>query len=131
MEEILPANGNGLAWGVPAWSGEVAIGKQVQNVKLTNFADNNDDTMRAIKAVEGEAEKVVPDEIEFSVKANWKSGTEFKSETLTINQFEVTVLSEELPVGTEITFTELELPEVEGVGWARSLGALTQLVSPD
>lgn len=127
LEEILPENGNGLAWGVPAWSGdvtvgennvgEVTVGKDVKNVKLKNYVDKNDGTMRVIKAVEGEAEEAVPEELEFTVKATWKSGTEYKSETLTINQNEATALSEKLPVGTEITFTELELPEVEGVEW--------------
>ncbi|AMJ44210.1 DUF5979 domain-containing protein [Corynebacterium stationis] len=127
LEEILPENGNGLAWGVPAWSGdvtvgennvgEVTVGKDVKNVELKNYVDKNDGTMRVIKAVEGEAGEAVPEELEFTVKATWKSGTEYKSETLTINQNEATALSEKLPVGTEITFTELELPEVEGVEW--------------
>ncbi|WBT07823.1 DUF5979 domain-containing protein [Corynebacterium sp. SCR221107] len=127
LEEILPENGNGLAWGVPAWSGdvtvgennlgEVTIGKDVKNVKLKNYVDKNDGTMRVIKSVEGEAAEAVPEDVEFTVKATWKSGTEYKSETLTINQNEATALSEKLPVGTEITFTELELPEVEGVEW--------------
>ncbi|WP_278829084.1 DUF5979 domain-containing protein [Corynebacterium stationis] len=127
LEEILPENGNGLAWGVPAWSGdvtvgennvgEVTVGKDVKNVELKNYVDKNDGTMRVIKAVEGEAGEAVPEELEFTVKATWKSGTEYKSETLTINQNEATTLSEKLPVGTEITFTELELPEVEGVEW--------------
>ena len=127
MEEILPENGNGLAWGVPAWSGdvtvgennvgEVTIGKDVKNVKLKNYVDKNDGTMRVIKSVEGEAAEAVPEDVEFTVKATWKSGTEYKSETLTINQNDATALSEKLPVGTEITFTELELPEIEGVEW--------------
>lgn len=127
LEEILPENGNGLAWGVPAWSGdvtvgennlgEVTIGKDVKNVKLKNYVDKNDGTMRVIKSVEGEAAEAVPEDVEFTVKATWKSGTEYKSEILTITQGEATALSEKLPVGTEITFTELDLPEIEGVEW--------------
>ena len=127
LEEILPENGNGLAWGVPAWSGdvtvgennvgEVTIGKDVKNVKLKNYVDKNDGTMRVIKSVEGEAAEAVPEDVEFTVKATWKSGTEYKSEILTITQGEATALSEKLPVETEITFTELDLPEIEGVEW--------------
>lgn len=127
LEEILPENGNGLAWGVPAWSGdvtvgennlgEVTIGKDVKNVKLKNYVDKNDGTMRVIKSVEGEAAEAVREDVEFTVKATWKSGTEYKSEILTITQGEATALSEKLPVETEITFTELDLPEIEGVEW--------------
>lgn len=127
LEEILPENGNGLAWGVPAWSGDVTvgennlgkvtIGKDVKNVKLKNYVDKNDGTMRVIKSVEGEAAEAVPEDVEFTVKATWKSGTEYKSEILTITQGEATALSEKLPVETEITFTELDLPEIEGVAW--------------
>src|SRR5699024_1141827 len=57
------------------------------------------------------------EDVEFTVKATWKSGTEYKSEILTITQGEATALSEKLPVETEITFTELDLPEIEGVEW--------------
>src|SRR5699024_9634124 len=127
LEEILPENGNGLAWGVPAWSGdvtvgennggEVTVGKDVKNVKLKNYVDKNDGTMRVIKSVEGEAAEAVPEDVEFTVKATWKCGTEYKSEILTITQGEATALSEKLPVETEITFTELDLPEIEGVEW--------------
>ena len=73
--------------------------------------------MRVIRAVEDEAEKAVRVDLEFTVKATWKSGAEFNSETLTINQNEATALSEKLPVGTAITSTELDLPEVKGVAW--------------
>lgn len=59
----------------------------------------------------------MPVDLEFTVKATWKSGSEFKSETLTINQNEATALSERMPVGTAITSTELDLPEVKGVEW--------------
>src|SRR5699024_11869240 len=67
LEEIGLTNGNGIAWGVPAWSGDVTvgedktadvvIGKDVRNVKLTNTVDKNDGTMRITKAVEGEDRK--------------------------------------------------------------------------
>ena len=127
LEEIGLTNGNGIAWGVPAWSGDVTvgedktadvvIGKDVRNVKLTNTVDKNDGTMRITKAVEGEAAEAVPEDAEFTVKATWKSGTEYESEILTVTQGQTTQLSKKLPVGTEITFTELDLPEIAGVEW--------------
>lgn len=126
LTEVVPANGNGLSWGVPAFSGAatateagsgvVTIGKNSGRVTVTNFVDTNDGTLRLTKQVGGEAAEATAD-AEFAVEARWKDGTEFRTTTLTVTQGESTPLGVDLPVGTEVTFTEVDRPEIPGVEW--------------
>ncbi|MGZ7305239.1 DUF5979 domain-containing protein, partial [Streptococcus pyogenes] len=84
LEEIVPANGNGLAWATPAFSGEgvktvdgrtvVTVGKEVKAVTVTNTVDKNDGTLRLTKTVSGEAADKVGEDAEVTVKASWKDG---------------------------------------------------------
>lgn len=123
LREILPANGQGMAWGVPVFSGDVSqaqdgggvltIGLAQQNVTLSNFVDRNDGTLRITKAVSGEAAEAVPADAEFTVAATWEGG----SRELLVKAGESTPLGVDLPVGTEVSFTEIGRPAIAGVEW--------------
>lgn len=127
LTETVPANGNGLAWGVPSYSGNVTvgddgsavvtIGKDTGKVEVTNYVDKNDGTLRIAKQVGGEAAEAVGDDAEFTVQARWKDGAEYVTKDLTVRQGVATSLGVDLPVGTEVTFTETGRPEVAGVEW--------------
>lgn len=127
LTETVPANGNGLAWGVPSYSGNVTIGddgsaavtigKDAGKVEVTNYVDKNDGTLRIAKQVGGEAAEAVGDDAEFTVQARWKDGTEYVTKDLTVKQGAATSLGVDLPVGTEVTFTETGRPEIAGVEW--------------
>ncbi|QKT14174.1 LPXTG cell wall anchor domain-containing protein [Rhodococcus sp. W8901] len=125
LTETVPANGNGLAYGVPAYTGDVTIGesgvvtigKDLRKVEVVNFVDKNDGTLRILKQVEGEAAGEIGDDVEFTVEASWKDGVNYAKETLTVKKGVATPLNAKLPVGTEVTFTEVGRPDVAGVEW--------------
>lgn len=127
LTEVVPANGNGLAWGVPAYTGDVTagdsgsavvtIGLEPGQVEVTNLVDTNDGTLRIAKQISGEAAEAIGDDAEFTVEAGWKEGTNFRTEELTVRRGEATPLGFDLPVGTEVTFTETGRPDIDGVEW--------------
>ncbi|MFD4293647.1 DUF5979 domain-containing protein [Rhodococcus sp. NPDC058532] len=126
LTEVVPDDGNGLAWGVPAFTGDVTIdgdsgvvtiGKDPGTVEVTNFVDKNDGTLRILKQVAGEAAESVGDDAEFKVEARWKDGTEYRTTVLTVKNGVATPLGVDLPIGTEVTFTEIGRPDIEGVEW--------------
>lgn len=136
LEEIDLHDGNGIAWGIPAFSGDVivtggetvvTIGKDIQQVQIKNHADVNDGTLRITKAITGEAAETVPENTEFEVEASWKDGTEYESRTLKVKNGESTELGVDLPIGTEVTFKELDRPEIEGVEW----GSISWATNPE
>ncbi|PTR32234.1 LPXTG-motif cell wall-anchored protein [Rhodococcus sp. OK519] len=127
LTETVPANGSGLAWGVPAYTGDVTtgapgsavvtIGKDRGQVEVKNFVDTNDGTLRIVKQIGGEAAEAVGDDEEFTVQARWKDGTEYVTQDLTVKQGVATPLGVALAVGTEVTFTEKARPGVDAVEW--------------
>ncbi|WP_307810649.1 DUF5979 domain-containing protein [Tomitella cavernea] len=127
LTETVPADGNGLAWGEPAFSGDVTIGddgtavvtigKNPGTVEVTNFVDKNDGTLRVLKQIEGEAADNVGEDAEFTVEASWQDGVNYETTTLTVTKGVATPLGVELPVGTVVTFTETGRPDVAGVEW--------------
>ncbi|WP_430459254.1 DUF5979 domain-containing protein [Rhodococcus qingshengii] len=127
LTETVPEDGNGLAWGVPAYSGNVTIGddgaavvtigKDLGKVELTNFVDTNDGTLRITKQVSGEAAGAIGDDVEFTVEARWRDGVDYRTESLIVKQGQTTPLGVDLPVGTEVTFTETGRLDVAGVEW--------------
>lgn len=137
LEELVPANGNGLAWATPAFSGEgvrtvdgrtvVTVGKDVKAITVANTVDKNDGTLRLTKTVSGEAADKVGEDVEFTVKASWKEGDVWKSTELKVSKGQVTNLGQDLPVGTEVKFEEIGRPDVAGVEW----GSITWGVAGD
>lgn len=137
LTEIVPADGNGIAWGLPVFSGDVeidgqsavvTIGKDVQNVKLKNYADTNTGTLRILKGISGEAAEAIADDVKFTVEATWNDGSVYQTRTLEILPGQTTELGEDLPVGTEVTFKEINLPQdIPGVEW----GSITWGTNPE
>ncbi|MCD2262733.1 peptidase [Dietzia aurantiaca] len=130
LTEVVPADGNGLAWGLPSYSGDVTINEagsavltidqEEIRVVVGNYVDTNDGTLRLTKQVSGEAAEAVGEEAEYTVEANWQAGTEFGTTLLTVREGESTPLGVNLPVGTQVTFSEIGLPEIPGVEWGGS-----------
>ncbi|MFN3600106.1 MAG: DUF5979 domain-containing protein [Dietzia sp.] len=126
LTETVPANGNGLAWSVPAFSGDVTIeapgsavvtiGHEPRVATVRNVVDTNDGTLRVTKQLSGEAAEAA-EGAEFRIEARWRDGTVFRTEQLTVSDGAVTPLGVDLPVGTEVTFRELDRPEIDGVDW--------------
>ena len=137
LTELVPANGDGLAYGVPAYSGNVrispdnaavvTIGKDLRKIEVSNFVDVNDGTLRIAKQVGGEAAEAVGDDVEFTVEARWRDGVEYRTQVLSVKQGQTTPLGVDLPVGTEVTFTETGRPDVDGVEW----GTISWGTSPE
>ncbi|WFR70874.1 DUF5979 domain-containing protein [Prescottella defluvii] len=84
---------------------------------MTNFVDTNDGTLRIAKQVSGEAAGAVGDDVEFTVQARWRDGTNYATKDLIVKKGVATPLGVDLPVGTEVTFTETGRPDVAGVEW--------------
>ncbi|MFF1392066.1 DUF5979 domain-containing protein [Rhodococcus erythropolis] len=137
LTELVPANGDGLAYGVPAYSGNVrinpdnaavvTIGKDLRKIEVSNFVDVNDGTLRIAKQVGGEAAEAIGDDVEFTVEARWRDGVEYRTQVLSVKQGQTTPLGVDLPVGTEVTFTETGRPDVDGVEW----GTISWGTSPE
>lgn len=122
LSEVLPADGNGLAWSTPTFipGNEVTVGLAPVEVKLENFVDTNTGTIQVLKAVTGEAADRIGSDVEFQVRAEWTlpGSTDTQSVLLTVKNDGVEVpLGVELPVGTKVRFTEINLPEIDGLEW--------------
>lgn len=139
LTEVQPADGNGIRWAAPTFSGEgvtivdgtatVTIGLEPVSVTVTNKVFVNDGTLKVVKGIAGEAAELVGDDAEFTVKAEWQlpNGTTIESTELTLKADGVEVpLGVDLPVGTKVTFTEIARADVPGVEW----GAITWAGDP-
>ena len=139
LTEVQPADGEGIRWAAPTFSGEgvtivdgtatVTIGLKPVSVTVTNKVFVNDGTLKVVKGIAGEAAELVGDDAEFTVKAEWQlpNGTTIESTELTLKADGVEVpLGVDLPVGTKVTFTEIARADVPGVEW----GAITWAGDP-
>ncbi len=129
LTETPLADGSGIAWGAPVWSGTgvqidgasaiVTVGRDADaSVTLENHAATSTAGVSLIKGVAGEAAGDVDPETEFPVTATWtdEDGVE-QSRELSINAVTPTPLGEDLPAGTVVTLTEGERPEIATVDW--------------
>jgi choice-of-anchor A domain-containing protein len=116
----------GVDWGTPTVSpGTVTIGDgdAVAGVVVTNTATAQTGGFSIAKAVEGSLAGSVPPGTEFDVEWSATLPVGFTYDgpltgTLTVLA-DGTVVDgpQDLPVGTVVTFTEINLPEVDGVVW--------------
>ncbi|KRC32966.1 DUF5979 domain-containing protein [Oerskovia sp. Root22] len=112
---------DGVVWGAPVFSPEtLAIGDGSNpTVTLTNTAtDAPAGGFSLQKAVTGEASGLVPGGTEFTVSYSYELGGVPTSSTLTVLA-DGTVVNgpQNLPVGTVVTFEEIDLPSIDGVVW--------------
>ncbi|MBO1901244.1 hypothetical protein J4H92_04695 [Leucobacter weissii] len=129
LTETPLADGSGIAWSAPIWSGTgvsisgdsavVTVGRTVDaQVTLENHAATSTAGISLLKALAGEAAGEVDPTTEFPVTASWTDGDGApQSKDLTINAVEPTPLGEDLPAGTVVTITEGERPGFDTVIW--------------
>ena len=128
LTEVLPADGNGLAWGAPTFSGAVqtaggnsavvVIGQDPGQVKVSNYVGTNTGTLQVIKRVSGEAAEAVGDDATFTVEARWQDRGGFRTKKLELTADVPTTLDVDLPYGTQVTLREVGTSEVDNVDWA-------------
>ncbi|MFF3064572.1 DUF5979 domain-containing protein [Oerskovia sp. NPDC057915] len=121
FEEIALPDVDGVVWGTPVFSPEVlTIGAdETAEVTLTNAASTAPaGGFSMAKAVEGETADQVPGGTEFSVRYSYDLGGSPTSDTLVVRA-DGTVVNgpQNLPVGTVVTFDEIDLPSLDGVVW--------------
>lgn len=114
---------DGVTWGTPAFvidGGEpttdatfvIAPGVTVA-VQVINTANVAVGDFSVTKAVTGTAASSVPTDTEFTVAYSYGD----VAGTLTVRADGTVVTSDLLPVGTEVTLTEVDLPVIAGVTW--------------
>lgn len=122
------ADGSGIAWGSPTWSGEgvtideesatVTIGRgATAQVFLENHAATSVAGVSILKGIGGEAAAEVDPDTQFPVTATWADAEGEQSKELTINAVEPTPLGVDLPAGTVVTITEGDRPDIDTVIW--------------
>ena len=129
LSEEAPADGSGITWGAPVWSGTgVSVSGQTVTVTVTrssdakvqvqNLASKSVAGLSLTKGIAGAAAGEVRNTTDFRVTATWtdSSGDE-QTKTLIINPGKVTPFNESLPAGTVVTLTELERPSIDTVRW--------------
>src|SRR5690606_39955144 len=109
----------GVVWCAPSLPpSSVAVGDgETALVPLTNTAtDAPAGGFSVAKSVEGEASGLVPDDAQFTVEYSYELDGTTVTGSLTVLADGTPVDGpQNLPVGTVVTFTEVQLPEVEGV----------------
>ncbi len=120
FEEIELPSIDGVNWGTAVFSPEsVTIGDGTSpEVTLTNRADLAVGGFSLQKVVTGEAAGLVPGGTEFTVSYSYELDGVPTSGTLTVLADGTLVDGpQNLPVGTVVTFEEIDLPSIDGVVW--------------
>ncbi|XBH20359.1 DUF5979 domain-containing protein [Jonesiaceae bacterium BS-20] len=122
-------DGSSIAWAAPVWSGTgveidgesalVTIGRDPNaTVSLENHAATSTAGISLIKGIAGEAAEAVSVDAQFPVIASWVDAEgEPQTREFMIDSNAPTSLGEDLPAGTEVTFTEGERPGIDTVIW--------------
>lgn len=122
----------GVQWGPATISPEVVTiaASDVVRVTVTNTANTTAPSavggFSVAKVLGGEASALVPDDTEYTVQFRYQLDGEAVTGTLTARADGIAVEGPQgLPVGTVVEFTEIDLPEIDGVEWG------TPVFSPD
>ncbi|MFB9310893.1 choice-of-anchor A domain-containing protein [Agromyces hippuratus] len=114
----------GVQWGPATISPDVVTiaAGEVAHVTVTNTANTNAPSavggFSVAKALGGEATALVPGDTEYTVQYRYELDGETVTGTLTVRADGVAVDGPQgLPVGTVVEFTEIDLPEIDGVEW--------------
>ncbi|MFE6964068.1 choice-of-anchor A family protein [Agromyces sp. NPDC057679] len=113
----------GVSWGTPAISPEqVTIGDD-ENTLVTVTNPTESGTLMAggfslAKSVGGDAAAAVPAETSFTVEYRYElDGTTTTGRIAVLADGTVSQGPQDLPTGTVVSFTEVDLPEIDGVEW--------------
>lgn len=113
----------GVEWGTPEYSEQqitIAEGDPV-TITVTNRADSGvlaTGGFAVAKAIEGDAADAVPADTVFTVEYRYELGGEIETGSLPVlADGTVSAGPQDLPAGTIVTFTEVDLPEIAGVEW--------------
>ena len=120
FEETVFPEVPGISWGTPVLDpSSVTVGDGTNTlVTVTNAAVQQVGGFSVAKSVEGEASGLVPDDAQFTVEYSYELDGTTVTGSLTVLADGTPVDGpQNLPVGTVVTFTEVQLPEVEGVVW--------------
>ncbi|MFE4466958.1 DUF5979 domain-containing protein [Oerskovia sp. NPDC056781] len=135
FEEIALPAVDGVVWGTPVFSpATITVGAGEKTaVTLTNTAlDVPAGGFSLAKAVEGLAADQVPDSTEFTVRYSYDLGGVAITGNLTVTADGAVVDGpQNLPVGTVVTFTEIDLPAVAGVVWGAPVFSPAQVTIAD
>lgn len=115
----------GVSWGSPTYvinGGEATTegtftleSSTAITVEVINTANVATGDFSVSKSVVGNAAASVPDDTEFTV--GYSYGDPAVTGTLTVLADGTVGTSDALPIGTEVTLTEVDLPEIDGVKW--------------
>jgi hypothetical protein len=130
LDEMQPPQVDGIVWDGPAWSldGEPATapvtftigdGTAVA-VTATNTAEPAPGAFSVQKLLDGSGAGAVPEDTEFTIQYTVDDGPP-QQQTLTAGQ---TWTSADLDSDAEVTITELDLPDIEGIEWGEPVWTL-------
>ncbi|MFF2272268.1 choice-of-anchor A family protein [Agromyces sp. NPDC058136] len=128
----------GVAWGTPTISPEqVTIADDANTlVTVTNPTSSNvlaNGGFSLAKVVEGDLADAVPSGTEFTVEYRYDlDGAAQTGTVVVLADGTVTQGPQDLPAGTVVSFTEVDLPEIDGVEWGEpSFSPETVTISAD
>lgn len=135
FDEIDLPSIDGVVWGAPVFSPAtvtVADGRNTA-VTLTNTANAEPaGGFSLTKAVEGSGASVVPAGTEFTAAYSYELDGQTVAGTVTVlGDGSVVDGPQNLPVGTVVTFTEIDLPAVAGVVWGTPVFSPAQVTVAD
>lgn len=123
----------GAEWGTPTWTPTDSFTitsepTEVVTVDLANSVSATVGQFQAAKAF-GETQGLGLDHLDFALNYSYPAGNGFPegSGTLVIEGDGTVATSEDLPIGAVLTFSEGDMPELEGVAWENAVITPEQL----
>ncbi|WP_029144911.1 DUF5979 domain-containing protein [Microbacterium luticocti] len=135
LTEAAPADGAGIAWGAPVWSGPgvtvdgtsavVTVGRDAAaTVTVENHAATSTAGISVLKGIAGAAADEVDPATTFPVTAAWTDADgAHHTRELQVSATEPTPLGVALPHGTVVTLTEHDRPQIDTVRWGSTVFA--------
>ncbi|GAA3228201.1 DUF5979 domain-containing protein [Oerskovia jenensis] len=135
FDEIDLPSIDGVVWGTPVFSPATVTVADGENtaVTLTNTANAEPaGGFSLTKVVEGSGASVVPAGTEFTAAYSYELDGQTVAGTVTVlGDGSVVDGPQNLPVGTVVTFTEIDLPAVAGVVWGTPVFSPAQVTVAD
>ncbi len=124
LTEVTPTAPETVTWADPEFSQEsfTVTGGQLTKITLTNQATLREGAFAVAKAFVGDGADLVPEDATFTVDYSYPAGAGYEagSGTLTLPADGSAVESPKLPMGAEVTLTEVTPEAVEGAEWGEA-----------